>query len=176
MNTLTKEKYINTPNEVFSRERGGAIIETLIVLPLLLFVTFGIFDYSRYLHTYWAFQHAAKEGVYNMSRLQTFGGEEVDPFTSGSSRLEQYSNCFATWSTGSEQCKHIISHWLTSSVLDSMQSWDDTAERSIVTKGNTASKVAEVQIKSKYYPLIDIFNIVSFEINCVEKARFFDNL
>jgi Flp pilus assembly protein TadG len=52
----------NRPRRRWS-ERGAAAVETAIVLPVLLFVVFGIIDFGRMLNTQLKLTEAAREGA-----------------------------------------------------------------------------------------------------------------
>jgi Flp pilus assembly protein TadG len=54
-----------------TRERGSVTVETALVLPLVLLLILGVFEYGRYAMTVQLFDHAAREGVrYAITHLQ----------------------------------------------------------------------------------------------------------
>ena len=66
------------------RERGGAIVEFAVVLPLLLTVLFGIIEYGWVFSVRQTLQHAAREGC-RLAVLQT----SVEPYANVSSRVSE---------------------------------------------------------------------------------------
>ncbi|MGB0715672.1 MAG: TadE/TadG family type IV pilus assembly protein [Phycisphaerae bacterium] len=67
-----------------SRERGGAIVEFAVVLPLLLTVLFGIIEYGWVFSVRQTLQHAAREGC-RLAVLQT----SVEPYANVSNRVAE---------------------------------------------------------------------------------------
>jgi Flp pilus assembly protein TadG len=51
------------PRQGIASERGTAILETALTLPLLLFVTVGIFEFGRGYQTWQVLTNAAREGA-----------------------------------------------------------------------------------------------------------------
>lgn len=59
------------------RRRGGAVVETALVLPIVLLFLFGIMEYGRYIFALQIFTNAAREGCrYAVTHTQpvTIGG------------------------------------------------------------------------------------------------------
>src|SRR5206468_1523897 len=53
------------------KQRGAALVETALVLPIVLLFLFGIFEYGRYFMTMQLFNNAAREGArYAIAHLQ----------------------------------------------------------------------------------------------------------
>ncbi len=55
-------------------ERGQALVEMALVLPLLLLLLFGVVEFSRVGHAYLTLSHAAREGA----RLGITGAEDTE--------------------------------------------------------------------------------------------------
>lgn len=51
------------PSPRWSRERGAALLETAIALPLVLLVSVGIFEFGRAFQTWQVLTNAAREGA-----------------------------------------------------------------------------------------------------------------
>lgn len=66
------------------RARGTAIVEFAVVLPLLLFILFGIIEFGYVFMVRQTLQHAAREGC-RMAILQT----STDPYTNVQMRIAE---------------------------------------------------------------------------------------
>ena len=63
------------PRRIRTGERGNAIIETALVLPLLLLLTFSIVDFASLFYAYLAIEN----GVSQATRLAVTGAAVADP-------------------------------------------------------------------------------------------------
>ncbi|WP_102027450.1 TadE/TadG family type IV pilus assembly protein [Salirhabdus sp. Marseille-P4669] len=52
-------------------ERGQAIVELALALPILLLLVFGMIDFGRIFHTYLTLEHASREAA----RVASVGGD-----------------------------------------------------------------------------------------------------
>jgi len=65
-------------------ERGAAVVEFAVVLPLLLTILFGIIEYGYIFMVRQTLQHAAREGA-RTAVLQT----SVPPYTTATTRIDE---------------------------------------------------------------------------------------
>lgn len=151
-----------------SRQKGSAIVETVIVLPFLLVVSLCLYDYGKYLETYWTLENAAREGIANMIRLGSM--RDGSNLGSGGYNLDvtknQFENCFSQWSDGTASCKHMIVHWIVNNVANSQERWDNPNDFVVITSAYDDYRYLE--INTKYTPTIDIFNKLSLDIRITE--------
>ncbi|MEC5423993.1 pilus assembly protein [Virgibacillus sp. C22-A2] len=54
-------------------QRGQALVETALILPILLMLVFGITDFGRIFHAYLTLDHAGREAA----RVATIGSEDT---------------------------------------------------------------------------------------------------
>jgi len=54
-------------------QRGQALVETALILPILLILLFGITDFGRIFHVYLTLDHAGREAA----RVATVGSEDA---------------------------------------------------------------------------------------------------
>ncbi|GGF23937.1 hypothetical protein GCM10010954_23520 [Halobacillus andaensis] len=54
-------------------EKGQALVEMALVLPILLMLVFGIMDFGRIFHAYLTIDHAGREGA----RAASVGGDDA---------------------------------------------------------------------------------------------------
>jgi Flp pilus assembly protein TadG len=60
---MVKEQVMNKGRESRSSERGATLLETALILPLLLLVMVGIFEFGRAYQTWQVLTNAAREGA-----------------------------------------------------------------------------------------------------------------
>lgn len=60
------------------KNRGQAMVEFALVLPILLLLLFGMIEFGRVFHEYLVVTHAAREGA----RVATLGGTDAEILTS----------------------------------------------------------------------------------------------
>ena len=58
----------------WGEEKGQAMVETALVIPILLLLLFGVIDVSRVLHASLTVENAAREGA----RLAALGGSDAE--------------------------------------------------------------------------------------------------
>src|SRR4051812_47965455 len=68
---------LRVPGPALLRARGAAAVETAIIMPLLLFVVFGLVDFGRMLNAQLQLTEAAREGA-RASVLHQSPGSRVD--------------------------------------------------------------------------------------------------
>lgn len=68
---------MTTPALHIKRERGAALVETALVLPIVLLVAVGIFEFGRAYQTWQVLTNAAREGA----RVAVLPGANVDTVT-----------------------------------------------------------------------------------------------
>lgn len=153
----------------YNLQSGSAVIETLITLPLLLVLSLCIYDYGKYLETYWTLEHAAREGVINMARL---GDMNKTAEYNLDVTKNQFQNCFSDWTDATPVCKHRIVQWIVRKVADSQERWDDPNDFAIYTDSDDwgSGEFVAVYIFAKYRPLIDIFNKLELDIQVYERS------
>jgi Flp pilus assembly protein TadG len=62
----------------FKKNRGQAMVEFALVLPILLLLLFGMIEFGRVFHEYLVVTHAAREGA----RVATLGGTDAEILSS----------------------------------------------------------------------------------------------
>jgi len=73
------------PNSRVKGERGAAMVEFAIILPLLIIVVFGIIEFGRAYNTKITLTHAAREGVreYALTQNSTDGQNAAEGAATG---------------------------------------------------------------------------------------------
>jgi len=61
-------------HRILRRQAGQAAVELALVIPLLLLLVFGVFEFGRLLNAYLTLQHAAREGA----RLGVLGATDSE--------------------------------------------------------------------------------------------------
>lgn len=107
-----------------SSRRGGTLVETAIVLPLVMLFILGVFEYSRYLMMVHLCTNAAREGCrYAVSHSQpvTVGGATQGNATS------DVTNVVTAYMAGQTLASQSVQVYQSDSLGNSTGSWSDAA-------------------------------------------------
>ena len=77
MTRLTPAPSVSPPRSRANGERGAALLEVALTLPLLLLVCMGIFEFGRAFQTWQVLTNAAREGA-RIAVLPAMGSAEVE--------------------------------------------------------------------------------------------------
>lgn len=77
--TRSKSGHWSVPRNRWKSEEGQALVEAAIILPLLLFMIFAIFDFSILFYVYQSMEH----GISEASRYGITGQQRQDPLSPG---------------------------------------------------------------------------------------------
>lgn len=152
------------------KERGAALVETAIVIPLWIILCFGLVDLSRMIKVYAAADRAASEAVVRGSRFQCSANHitheitvcdvalpmPAEPgrtdFGSGPT-FEQYTTCLSN--NGGPDCGRIIMASSARLIMKAMapQSAENTR---VAVEIVHAGKYSRVEVSAQFWPLFKI--------------------
>jgi Flp pilus assembly protein TadG len=113
-------------------DRGSALVEYAIVLPVLLTFLFGIMDFSRFLYTYHFVSEVAREGTrYAMVRGSSFSGTACASTASFA--------CDATGANVQTYVQGLTPPGITSGSVGVSTTWPGTAPTGAATSCNTTN-------------------------------------
>jgi Flp pilus assembly protein TadG len=113
-------------------DRGSALMEYAIVLPVILTFLFGIMDFSRFLYTYHFVSEVAREGTrYAMVRGSTFAGTSCASTATFS--------CDATSANVQSYVQALTPAGILSNSVSVTTTWPGTAPASAATACNSTS-------------------------------------
>jgi hypothetical protein len=149
---------------ISEKQQGSALVEAVIILPLLGMFVLGSYDAYRYFTTYASLSHSAREAAVAAT---------VVPWLTSSTESNLmptstvYSNCLAgTITTG---CGHIILHAIARRVLTSQQHYIEPSSLQITTQYDSTNRETTIKISAQFKSTIRLFR--GFGFNVVEKAR-----
>lgn len=79
-------------NKVFSGHKGSAFVELAIVLPLLVLLALGVFDFARAIHAKNMITNMSREGANLASRTTTNGTDIMNAIAYTSQPLDMTNN------------------------------------------------------------------------------------
>ena len=84
---MARRHSLNGPKLLKGRQRGDAIVEYILVLPILLMILFGILEMGRVLDAWIVVQNAAREGARSgalatSANISTAAQQAADPIGS----------------------------------------------------------------------------------------------
>jgi len=74
---MVRKRFIEVLRRPCANERGQVLIESALIIPMLLLITVGIFEFGRALQTWQVLTNAAREGA-RMSVLATADEDTVE--------------------------------------------------------------------------------------------------
>lgn len=74
---------VNTNTKSYRTSKGQSMVETILVLPLLLLLIFGIIEFGRVYYTYIMLSNAAREGARYAAVRET----DMENYTNSESRM-----------------------------------------------------------------------------------------
>lgn len=136
--------------------RGGAIVETALVLPLMLLFLFGIMEYGRYVLSLQVVTNAAREGCrYAVTHTQpvTLGGATTGNATS------DVTNTVSNFLVGQQLSSQSIQVYLSDSQGNNIGAWN----------GATPGQYVCVQITGNFQ--ITVPRLLSFPSSVAVQAK-----
>ncbi len=112
-------------------QKGTALTEAVIVLPVLVIILGILIDTYYIVHAYEALNRATREAMIIGSVLQKLEGQQQNI----SSNLNQYENCLTAHNI---HCAHMLIHWRVRRILESQNSGikDDSLDIKTVVDDN----------------------------------------
>lgn len=138
------------------KERGGVIVEAVILLPLLLLAILGISDLYFYADAYMSLTHTSREALMSASGLTGFQGTRTTlPVT-----LADYQQCMASPSTNSD-CGHKIVQWRIQRLVESHHPRIDSKTLTVSTMTENApdGPLVGLSVSARYLPVSSVSTI-----------------
>jgi len=122
---------VNRSTSAKKYQKGTALTEFAIVLPVILTILAVLIDTYHIFHAYQALNRATREAMIIGSVLQNLGGkrQNITP------KLTQYKNCLTA---RNQNCAHMLIHWRVLRILESQNSGikDDSLDIKTVVDDN----------------------------------------
>ncbi|RWZ58211.1 pilus assembly protein [Halobacillus fulvus] len=83
------------------KEKGTALVEFALILPVFLILLFGLIDFGRIFHAYLTIDHAGREGA-RVASVQSEDSEITSAITNAASSLNGFGNGNITISPAGE--------------------------------------------------------------------------
>lgn len=131
-----------------AKEGGAALIETVILLPLLLTALLGISDLYFYADAYMSMAHTSREALLSGSGLRGFKGTRTNLSVS----LKEYLRCL---DSQDEECGHKVVQWRIQRLVESHQPRIDTKTLQVASKSNAApsGETISLTVSADYVPI-----------------------
>ena len=138
---------------------GSVFIEATIVLPVMILIVFGSYEFYKYYITYMTMSHTAREVAIIGSTVTNIAGSESNLFTSVTK--SDYDNCIATPTNSG--CGQKVVQWMAKKLLDSQPVFYALNTLNVYTAFDSGSKIFTVKISSSFrseFPILNNYNLV----------------
>jgi len=137
-----------------TKEEGAALIETVILLPLLLIALLGISDLYFYADAYMSMAHTSREALLSGGGLKGFRGSK----TTLSVSLNEYTKCL---DSQEEDCGHKIVQWRTQRLIESHQPRIDTKTLSVASRSEATpdGETISLTVTADYAPITSLTSL-----------------